>query len=586
MNSRLLFRVFSSYLIIVGLSVLVLSLFFHDQVKKLSMQHIEDELTTYGRIIALSSHQDIAKNINLLAGSANARLTLIDNSGRVLADSERDVVQLDNHLNRTEIQEARLKGKGTAVRYSQTLHVNMLYTAIPTYHQDVIGGYVRLARPLYAIGSSLETLYESLLTAVLIVIPIALLIALIFSYRLTAPIKAMEQYTERIRKGKTSGLLLVNTSDELKTLAGNINYLVEELKNRIQEADKEKGKLLAAFASMSEGVLILNSQQRIEFYNQAMHGITDTQYGQIGGKTLMEAFRNIELESAFQHFTTDRHPLSLEIILGDVKKIILDCAISPVEGLPGDEKTMIVFRDVTRLKTLENIRADFVANVTHEIKTPLTAILGYVETLQAGTLKNKVEAGKFLDIISRQALRLNRLVEDLLIISKIELGEMHFRFEAVSVQETMKHVIPLIEPRAVEKRIAVHNRLPESLDAVRGDKDRLTQVFVNILDNAVKFTPEDGEVVVSASEEADGMVAIQISDTGIGVPKEDLSRLGERFYRVDKTRSRELGGTGLGLSIVKHLMQAHGGSMSIESRLGKGTTVSLHFPKHQDARPA
>ena len=451
MNSRLLFRVFSSYLVIVGLSILVLSLLFHDQIKKISMEYIEDELTTYGRIIALSSQQDIGKNINLLAGSSNARLTLIDANGKVLADSERGVAQLDNHLNRTEIQEARLKGKGRAIRFSHTLRVDMMYAAIPIYDKTVINGYVRLSRPLYAITGSLQQLYKSLLTAVLIVIPISLIIALIFSYRLTAPIKAMEQYTERIRKGDGSGILLVNTSDELKTLAGNINYLVDELKNKIKSADEEKGKLLAAFASMNEGVLILNSQQRIEFYNQALHGLLDAQYGQIKGKTLMEALRNIELENALHQFRENRQPVTQEITLGDIKKIILDCAISPVEGLPGDEKTMIVFRDVTRLKTLENIRADFVANVTHEIKTPLTAILGYVETLQAGALNDKAETGRFLDIISRQALRLNRLVEDLLIISKVELGEMRFQFENVAVRDIIKHVTPIVEPKAAEK---------------------------------------------------------------------------------------------------------------------------------------
>ncbi|MBN1662244.1 MAG: PAS domain-containing protein [Deltaproteobacteria bacterium] len=581
MNSRLLFRIFRSYLIIGGLSILVLSLFIHGQVKKQTIEHIEDQLTTYGRIIAQSPQQDIERNLHLLAGSANARLTLIDGGGKVLADSEHDVAQLDNHLNRTEIQEARLKGKGKAIRYSQTLHVDMLYTAIPIYSRDFISGYIRLARPLYAITASLQNLYESLLTAVLIVIPAALIIALIFSYRLTAPIKAMEEYTEHIRKGDGSGILLINTSDELKTLAGNINYLVDELKSKIQAADEEKGKLLAAFASMNEGVLILNRQQRIEFCNQAMENILDARYGQIGGKTLMEALRNVELENAFQRHRESRLPVTQEIVLGDAKKVILDCAISPVEGLPGDEKTMIVFHDVTRLKALENIRADFVANVTHEIKTPLTAILGYVETLQAGTIKDRAEAVKFLDIISRQAMRLNRLVEDLLVISKIELGEMRFRFETVSVRDIIRYAIPIIEPKAVEKQIAVWDRIPEALPAIKGDRDRLTQIFLNVLDNAVKFTPENGEVVLSA-EEMNGDLVVRISDTGIGVPKEDLARMGERFYRVDKTRSRELGGTGLGLSIVKHLMQAHGGAMKIDSQLGKGTIVSLHFPKIED----
>lgn len=582
MNSRILLRVFSTYLIIVILSVFILSFLVYDQIKKQSMEYIEDELMTYARIIVLSPQRDIEKNINLLADPINARLTLIDANGKVLADSEADIAHLDNHLNRTEVQEARLKGKGKAIRFSQTLRVDMLYIAVPIYDQSTISCYVRLSRPLFAISSSIKKLYKSLFEAVLIVIPLSLIVALIFAYRLTAPIKAMEQYTERIRKGEASGILLVNTSDELKKLAGNINYLVDELKSRIKTADEEKGKLIAAFASMTEGVLILNSQQRIEFYNQALHHFIDAQYGHIEGKTLIEAFRNIELEDAFHRFRETHRSVSQVITLGDIKPIILDCAISPVEGLPGDEKTMLVFRDVTRLKALENIRADFVANVTHEIRTPLTAILGYVETLQEGAIDNGEEAKKFLEIISRQAMRLNRLVEDLLTISKIELGEMHFQFDKASLHDIIKNVLPIIEPKAKTKKIAINDQISDALSYVRGDRDRLTQVFMNILDNAVKFTPEAGEITIAASAGENGETVVQISDTGIGVPKDDISRLGERFYRVDKTRSRELGGTGLGLSIVKHIMQAHGGRMEIESQLGKGTTVSLFFPTMKD----
>ncbi|MBN1381396.1 MAG: PAS domain-containing protein [Deltaproteobacteria bacterium] len=578
MNSRLLIRVFGTYLIIVALCVFVLSIFVHNQIKKMTITHIEDELTSYSRIISLSSKQEIEPNLRQLANFANARLTLIDANGKVLADSERDVSQMDNHLNRTEVQEARLRGTGKAVRFSQTLGVDMLYSAVTLYHESAIVGYVRLARPLFAVGSSLYTLYASFFRAVLFVIPLALIVALIFAYRLTAPIRAMEQYTERIRKGEASGILLVNTSDELKKLAGNINYLVDELENRINKADEERGKLVAAFASMNEGVMIVNAQQRIEFYNQALHQMIDPQYGDVDGKTLMEAFRNIELENAFQRFLDTGRAVSQEITLGDVKPVILDVQISPVEGLPDEEKTMIVFRDITRLKTLENVRADFVANVTHEIRTPLTAILGYVETLQAGNLKKEEEAGKFLEIISRQAMRLNRLVEDLLTISNIELGEMQFRFEPVKLHEIVRNVIPVIEPKAKEKQIILHDDLPDALPPIKGDRDRLTQIVMNILDNAVKFTMENGSVTITALHNEGKDLVLRISDTGIGVPKDKIARLGERFYRVDKTRSREMGGTGLGLSIVKHLMQAHNGRMEIESQLGKGTTVSLYFP--------
>jgi two-component system phosphate regulon sensor histidine kinase PhoR len=254
-------------------------------------------------------------------------------------------------------------------------------------------------------------------------------------------------------------------------------------------------------------------------------------------------------------------------------------SITPVRGVDAAEgKTMLVFHDVTRLKKLERMRVDFVANVTHEIKTPLTAILGFVETLQEGAIEDRETAKKFLSTIARHAERLNRLVEDLLTISNIELGEMRFCFESVALSGVAQSVLQMIQLKAREKKIELTSAIPEDLPLIRADRDRLSQILINVLDNAVKFTPEGGTVTLSAAQAAGHEVVVKIADTGIGVPRDEIPRLGERFYRVDKTRSRELGGTGLGLSIVKHLMTAHKGRIEIESLLGRGTTVSIFFP--------
>jgi two-component system phosphate regulon sensor histidine kinase PhoR len=291
----------------------------------------------------------------------------------------------------------------------------------------------------------------------------------------------------------------------------------------------------------------------------------------------MEAFRNVELQKAFQTFKKSKMGVSQEITLGGADPVIMRVSLSPVQGFPGEEKVMVVFHDVTRLKKLERIRTDFVANVTHEIKTPLTAIIGYLETLQAGAWERPDDARRFVDVILNQAHRLNRLVDDLMTISKIELGEVVLHLEEVSLSETTESVLSLLDAKAAAKNILFDNRIRKDLPPLSADRDRLIQVLVNVLDNAIKFTPEGGRVIVDAFEK-DGMLVVAVEDTGVGIPREDLSRLGERFYRVDKTRSREMGGTGLGLSIVKHLMIAHGGRMEIESRLGHGTKVSLFFP--------
>ena len=582
MKSRLFLKVFGTYFIIVILSLSVVTLLVSGEIRKSMIAKIEDELTTDARIIDLNSIKEIKTKIKQMADISNSRVTLIAETGKVLADSERDVAMLENHLNRPEIQEARVKGKGRATRFSKTIGVDMLYVALSLKSGPDIAGYVRLARPLYEVKHSVEKAYQSFFTAILLILPFSLIIAFIFSYRLIAPVKAMEQFTEKLRKGDVSGTLMVQTTDEMKQLADNINYLVAELQDKIHLANEEKGKLIAAFASMTEGVLVLDNEDRIEIFNRAFRHMVASQYGDVVGKTLIEAFRNIELQKTFDRFKSSGKPATQELTLGETIPIILDVSISAIKGAPRDEKTMIVFHDVTRLKKLEKMRVDFVANVTHEIRTPLTAILGFIETLREGAIEEKETAKKFLEIIERHARRLNRLVEDLLTISDIELGEMQFFFESVSVSGILDNVLPVVEPRVGEKKMTLLKTLPEDLPPIKADRDRLVQIFLNVLDNAIKFTPESGKVSISASLEEDGHVAVRIADTGVGIPRDEVSRLGERFYRVDKTRSRELGGTGLGLSIVKHLMTAHGGRMEIESQLGQGTTVSLYFPVMDD----
>ncbi len=578
MKRRFFYKIFATYLIIIALSFLILNLFARDEIKKVMTAQIESQLTAYAQLVDLNPAEQTSHQLKQIARISGARVTLVDAEGKVFADSEKEAAGLENHLHRPEIQEARLKGKGDSVRYSSTMGVDMLYVALPIKTDSVLTGYVRLARPLYDVRNTIEKVYNSFFLAMVIIAFLSLIIAVLFSYRLAAPIKAMERFTERLREGIPEGAaIFLNTTDETRKLADNINYLVEELNSKIRLANEESSKLVAAFASMTEGVMILDTAERIEVVNQAMSNMLAMQYGDITGKTLMEAFRNADLQRAFLKFKETRKSVFQEITLGNLQPVILSVSITGVKGNIDNEKTMVVFHDVTRLKKLERVRVDFVANVTHEIRTPLTAILGYLETLRDGAISNPEEAQKFIDIILKHAERLNRLVEDLLTISKIELGEVKFHLENISLGCAVNNVLPLIAPKAKIKNIILDNLIPEKISQIRADKDRLSQIFINILDNAVKFTPEKGKVSIAA-EETKEYIVVTVSDTGIGIPREEIERLGERFYRVDRNRSRELGGTGLGLSIVKHLMIAHGGKMEIASQLGQGTKVSLFFP--------
>ncbi len=588
MKNRLFYRIFVTYLVIIVLSMAIVGFLVGKEVKNKLMKKIEYDLITYARMINLTSpKKEIEKKVVQLARISNARITLIDTAGKVLADSEKDISKMDNHLNRPEIQEAKVLDKGTATRFSHTLGEDMFYVALPVKSDSRAIGYIRLARPLVEIKNSVRKLYGLIFQSFVIILVLSFLIAFIFFSRLTSPIQEMEQFTKRLREGEDPGTLMIDSSDEMGRLAKNINFMVTELQDKVRSASEEKGKLEAAFASMTDGVLVLNGQDKIEALNEAFKGIFGVRYRDIIGKTPIEAFRNIELQNALDRFKETNVSVPQEIALGNGKRVILDVNIASIHGLPyEEEKTMIVFHDVTRLKKLEKMRVDFVANITHEIKTPLTAILGFIETLQEGALEEKETAKKFLQTIYRHANRLNRLVEDLLTISDIELGETKFFFESVSLSGVVENVLPVIESKAIEKKLVIDKDIPEGLPLIRADRDRLSQILLNVLDNAVKFTPESGKVSITASDDKKGYVLVKISDTGIGVPEDEIPRLGERFYRVDRARSRELGGTGLGLSIVKHLLMAHEGKIEIESELGRGTTISLYFPVFEEGAGA
>jgi len=581
MKNNLFYKVFGTYLIITLVALVVVGIYATGQIKARITERIEGELTSYAQMINLSFPKSaIEDTIERLSDLSDARISVIDAGGVVLADSSGKISDMDNHLNRPEIQEARVRGKGKSVRFSRTLGVDTLYLAVPTGEDPDIRGYIRLARPLVEVRQSIRNITILILQSFLIVSALSFLIAFIFTSRLVSPIQEMEQFTKRLRDGEETGSLMIPTNrDETGRLARNINYLVAELQEKIQFADEEKGKLEAVFSSMEDGILVLGTEGRIETTNDTAQRIFNLSFEEIVGRTPLEAFRDIHLQQALDRFKKAGAPLSREIILGEGDLTVLDVTISPVQGLPpGEEKTMIVLRDVTRLKKLERVRADFVANVTHEIKTPLTAILGFIETLQEGAIDEKETAKGFLETIQRHAERLDRLVDDLLVISDAELGEMTFLFESVSIDSIIRNLLPVVEPGAEQKGIRIEKDLPNDLPPIRGDRDRLHQIVLNVLDNAVKFTPEGGTISIRGVDGKNGTVSVQIIDTGVGIPKDEIPRLGERFYRVDKTRSRELGGTGLGLSIVKHLITAHDGRMEIDSQLGRGTTVSLIFP--------
>lgn len=414
-------------------------------------------------------------------------------------------------------------------------------------------------------------------TIIIVLIPF-LLVAMVFFFRIVKPIRAIEEYTRKIQEEDKQAMLMIDSQDEIGSLSRNINNMVHFQQEKINRLQEEKSKLELTFSSMMEGVMVLDGEHKIEAFNKSMMDMIGVGSDDIIGRTPIEVLRNITLQDALNSFLEKGEPATAEIGIGIDQRVILEVSISAVKGLTGNgRKIMMVFHDITQLRKLETIRTDFVANVTHEIKTPLTAIIGFVQTLQEGAIEEKETAARFLTIISEHALRLNRLVDDLLTLSSIELGEVKLHPEKTGPEHAVQQALSVIEGKARAKGLTISQVRPDNLPPILADGDSVIQILVNVLDNAVKFTPA-GSIAVTAAEEAGGYLMITIADTGVGIPRNEIPRLGERFYRVDKMRSRELGGTGLGLSIVKHLLLAQQGRMEVESKPGRGTTVKLFFP--------
>jgi two-component system, OmpR family, phosphate regulon sensor histidine kinase PhoR len=447
--------------------------------------------------------------------------------------------------------------------------------------------FVLLLLPLfiiqgYLIDSLGEPFFLSSFLGLMIVIPLAYFFAAFF----TRPVRRMTQMARRIAKGSLKGEGDFDPRDEYGELSKAIDEMGAELRNKIETISKEKDYLQTVLRGMKEGVLVVDGRGRILTVNDALRNLLSLS-STLTDKTPLEVIRNSELEGTIRRVIETGKSVTFELNLlsaGGKTFEVNVVAISPSpetadshrEGARG---AITVFHDITRLKELEKVRQDFVANVSHELRTPLTTIKGYAETLLEGALHEEV-APQFIEIINRHTDRLTKIVDDLLMLSKVESKELHLKPGRLPVAELIGDVVDFVKGAAEKKGISIlQGDIAASL-AVEADRGYLEQVLINLLDNAIKYTSGGGRVTVSAIEKDQKEIQFSIEDNGIGIPKEDIRRIFERFYRVDKGRSKELGGTGLGLSIVKHIIQAHGGNVWAESQLGKGSIFYFTLPKY------
>ena len=500
-----------------------------------------------------------------LGSKIHTRVTIIAADGTVLADSEENTQAMENHSHRLEVVEA-LQGKtGKSVRFSSTANENMLYVAVPIEKNGRITGVVRTSLYLKDIDKLLTKLNYHVVWVSLGVVIMALLGALLISNSIVQPIKNLISAARKVASGDFSVRVFLKTTDELRELADNFNRMNEEIQRLFSELGQQKEELNSIIHSLQEGLLVLDKQGRIIRANESFWRIAGTQ--PMEGKLYWQTMRNPQLTELLKKVGTEKRIFMEELTLGDR---IFMCSVSP---LGGGEEIVSIFHDITEIKNIEKIKKDFVINVSHELRTPLTAIKGYAETLRKEV--DTTPGKKYVEIIERNTNRLINIVNDLLLLSRLE-EKPALELEDIYIRDFLENVIKIFDQRLKDKQLSLVIDVKENLPRIKADLFKLEQILVNLLDNAIKYT-DHGEITISAGVQ-ENRVQIQVRDTGIGIPKENIPRIFERFYVVDKSRSRKSGGTGLGLSIVKHIVFLHQGTIGIESIPGEGTTVTVTLP--------
>lgn len=582
---RLIFSL--SGVILVVLSVL--GILIGQVFKEFYLEHLTDRMKKEANLISLtlesgehdySNHtiQDLVLNIS---DRLNARVTIIDADGSVIAESEENPLIMENHIDRPEIQ-AVLKGEeGKSIRYSDTINAELIYYAIPIIENGQISTFVRMAIPIQALNDVNRKIWG----LVIISFTLAFLVIVMFSSRITNQMMRPIEEATRVAKQLTKGNYKVRTyegkGDETGQLSRSINVLARNLDRISKTHQIQQERLETLIDNMGSGLLLINTKGDITLVNRSCKGIfledTDLWLNKLYYDVIKHKEINKIVQEIFLTESSNRKqiavPIQYEIRHFDVNG-------APIIGNKGQLKGIVlVFHEITELQKLEQMRKDFVANVSHELKTPVTSVRGFTETLLDGAMDDATLRKRFLTIILKESERLQGLISDLLELSKIEQQHFEINWQQVNMDAIADDVLVLLRDKAEKKEILLTKHAQGGTN-VLGDPYRIKQIMINLITNSIMYTPSGGKINVKVIG-MDEKVQFQVSDTGIGIGASELPRIFERFYRVDRARSRNSGGTGLGLAIVKHLVEAHHGKVEVDSEVGKGTTFMIDFYKEQ-----
>ncbi len=584
------FKLILSYCLVILVSFGFVAFFLDKNLEENSLGNIQSSLVTQARLIAPQIAVESLKRedtaaleplVRDLGGKAGCRVTIITTGGKVLADSEKlleEIPRMENHIGRPEVRRALAGAAGIDIRYSSTLKIDMLYAALPLESpKNEIIGILRLALPLQSVQKTLFTIRRTVFLGLLFALVFAFILGSILAARAIEPISRMIHVSRRFSEGDLSRRVMPGPRDEIGELAATFNKMAQSIEDKIKEIKTQNQKLTAVFNSMIEGIIVVDGEGRIVSINPTIENIFGVSGEGTKGKLFLEAIRNNDISGVMNDALTKGRPVRGEITLIYPVRKVFEISATPIFDNEMVSGCLAVIHDITEIRRLETVRSDFVANVSHELKTPLTSIKGFIETLLEGALDDKENSRIFLKIIQEHAERLDNLVNDLLCLSHLESKEIILQKRDVNLRQQAEEVILGFRSQLTKRHIDVKDELPAGI-SVKADGNRLEQVLTNLIDNAIKFNKERGSIRIY-SQETDSGIKITVEDSGIGIPAKDAGRIFERFYRVDRARSRELGGTGLGLSIVKHIVELHGGTAGVESVEGFGSKFWFTLPK-------
>lgn len=526
--------------------------------------------------------EQMQNQIQQFSQGISARITVIDKDGKVLADSESDPHTLPNHLYRPEVQEAMETGMGQTKRYSATVKHDMLYIAIPMLQDGDIRGVMRLAVPETTISETVKKLWFSLMVGLLLTFFVFGIIIGNVSHMVTRPIEEIIKVTREVTGKNYNKRIGINPKGELGQLANAINFMIESLEQQMNTLKENKQRLQGIINNLFSGILLVSDTGRIVLANEASTHLLGCSLENLHGSSYQEIGKNTGLTPLIERCFECGENVRDEIHLYYPEEKIIDVNLASYKNDAGEIKGVIVLlHDITSIRRLEKLRSEFVTNVSHELKTPITSIKGFTETLLDGAVEDPEVSRHFLTIINEESDRLYRLISDILDLSRVEQKKMPLKIEEINFTKLIKETASILREEARDKGIAIIMPPMDNPIIFEGDSDRIHQILLNLVSNGINNTFENGEVIINVRETENKEIELQVSDTGTGIAKEHIPRIFERFYRVDKARSRESGGTGLGLAIVKHLVESHNGLIAVESQEGIGTTFTILLPKYQ-----